>query len=95
MASDKSSTKQASKDSPRSIAHDLANLLQVIDGFVKMAMDDAEKNSPVAKCLGEILTASTAPEGFEHLEPAEKKALYDILRETKPELAAAWKTIGS
>ncbi len=57
MASDKSS-KQASNDSPRSIAHDLANLLQVIDGFVKMAMDDAEKNSPVAKCLDEILTAS-------------------------------------
>ena len=58
MASDKSSTKQASKDSPRSIAHDLANLLQVIDGFVKMARDDAEKNSPVVKCLDEILTAS-------------------------------------
>jgi signal transduction histidine kinase len=58
MASDKSSSNQAKADSPRSIAHDLANLLQVIDGFVKMAKDDAEKDSSVAKCLDEILTAS-------------------------------------
>ena len=45
--------------------------------------------------LHTILTAPTAPEGYEHLEPEEKKALYDILRETKPELAAVWQTIGS
>ena len=45
--------------------------------------------------LHQILNAPTAPEGFEHLEAAEKKALAEILRETKPELAAAWQKLGS
>ena len=40
--------------------------------------------------LNEILTSPTPVEGYAHLEPAEKKAIAEILRETKPDLAALW-----
>ena len=43
--------------------------------------------------LYHILTAPTPPEGFEHLQADEKQTLYEILSDTKPELAKAWASL--
>ena len=44
----------------------------------------------VYRRLREVLTADIPAARFAHLEEGERRAIHDILRDTKPDLAAAW-----
>jgi hypothetical protein len=46
--------------------------------------------SAVARRLGEVLTADEPPARFRHLPTAERLALREILKDTKPDLTAQW-----
>lgn len=50
-----------------------------------------EVKSHVAKRMGEVLSGSDQSRAFAHLSPADRQAIFEILKETKPELAASWK----
>lgn len=44
----------------------------------------------VARRLQEVLTAPETPAGFSHLAAADRTAIFEILRDTMPRLAAIW-----
>lgn len=44
----------------------------------------------VAERLHEVLTAGETPAGFSHLSGQDRRAIYEILHDTKPRLAAIW-----
>jgi len=58
---------------------------RAFDGLPKEARDY------VYRRLGEVLADGDAPPEFAHLSPADRKAIREILLETKPDLADAWK----
>jgi len=45
----------------------------------------------VGKRLGEVLSGSDQSHEFAHLSAADRRAILEILKETKPDLAASWK----
>jgi hypothetical protein len=57
------------------------------------AMPDPAKQY-VYRRLGEVLSGRDASEKFAHLSSADRAAVTEILRQTKPDLAEAWKRDG-
>ena len=51
----------------------------------------SEVKGYVGKRLGEVLSGSDQSREFAHLSAADRRAILEILKETKPDLAASWK----
>jgi hypothetical protein len=45
----------------------------------------------VSKRMEEIVTGADPSRDFTHLTPADRRAILEILKETKPALAGSWK----
>jgi hypothetical protein len=50
-----------------------------------------EVKSHVSKRMGEVLSGSDQSRKFAHLSAADRRAIFEILKDTKPDLAASWK----
>ena len=51
----------------------------------------AEVKGYVGRRMGAVLSGSDQSREFAHLSPADRRAILEILKETKPDLAASWK----